>query len=51
MAGDGAGIGGARTAEHAGRLAALDVLCRLGRIDAAERDRLGRQDLLTLEPR
>ena len=45
VAGDGAGIGGARTAEHAGRLAALDAACRLGRIDAAQRDRLGRQDL------
>jgi NADPH-dependent 2,4-dienoyl-CoA reductase/sulfur reductase-like enzyme len=45
VAGDGAGIGGARTAEHAGRLAALDALCRLGRIDAGQRDRLGRQDL------
>jgi len=45
VAGDGAGIGGARTAEHAGRLTALDAACRLGRIDAAQRDRLGRQDL------
>ncbi|SMH63032.1 FAD/NAD(P)-dependent oxidoreductase [Azospirillum agricola] len=39
LAGDGAGIGGALAAEHAGRVAALDVLHRLGRIDRAERDR------------
>ncbi len=39
IAGDGAGIGGARAAELDGRLAALDAACRLGRIDAAERDR------------
>ena len=38
IAGDGAGIGGARVAELDGRLAALDVACRLGRIEAAERD-------------
>lgn len=40
IAGDAGGIGGARAAEHAGRLAALDVLCRLGRIDTARRDAL-----------
>lgn len=39
LAGDGAGIGGAVAAEHAGRIAALDILHRLGRIDRAERDR------------
>ncbi len=39
LAGDGAGIGGAVAAEHAGRIAALDVLHRLGRIDRGERDR------------
>ncbi len=38
IAGDGAGIGGAVTAELGGRLAALDAACRLGRIEAAERD-------------
>ncbi|WP_372395701.1 NAD(P)/FAD-dependent oxidoreductase [Azospirillum sp. HJ39] len=38
LAGDGAGIGGARAAEEAGRLAALDALHRLGRIDRARRD-------------
>ena len=31
IAGDGAGIGGARTAEHAGRLAALQAACSLAR--------------------
>lgn len=45
IAGDGAGIGGARTAEHGGRLAALNALHALGRIDRAERDRLGKRDL------
>lgn len=45
VAGDGAGIGGARTAEHAGRLAALDARRRLGVLDLEERDRLSRQDL------
>ncbi|PWC56789.1 NAD(P)/FAD-dependent oxidoreductase [Azospirillum sp. TSO22-1] len=39
VAGDGAGIGGALAAEHRGRLAALDALLRLGRIDRVERDR------------
>ena len=44
IAGDGAGIGGARTAEHAGRLAALQVVFTLGRIQQHERDRLARND-------
>jgi len=43
-AGDGAGIGGARTAEHSGRLAALQALQRLGRLSESERDHLGRDD-------
>ncbi len=38
VAGDGGGIGGAVAAEHAGRLAALEVLHQLGRASAAERD-------------
>ncbi|HET8996494.1 MAG TPA: (2Fe-2S)-binding protein, partial [Acetobacteraceae bacterium] len=38
IAGDGAGIGGARIAAERGRLAALDAAYRLGRIDAAKRD-------------
>lgn len=40
IAGDGGGIGGARAAEHAGRLAGLEVLRRLEKIDAAARDKL-----------
>jgi NADPH-dependent 2,4-dienoyl-CoA reductase/sulfur reductase-like enzyme len=43
-AGDGAGIGGARAAESAGRLAALEALRRIGRIDAARRDALAAAD-------
>jgi thioredoxin reductase/bacterioferritin-associated ferredoxin len=39
LAGDGAGIGGALSAEHQGRLTALDALHRLGRIDRQQRDR------------
>ena len=39
VAGDGAGIHGALSAEPLGRLAALDAAFRLGRIDQAERDR------------
>jgi len=42
VAGDGAGIAGARAAEALGRRAALDAACRLGRIGTAERDRRGR---------
>ena len=40
IAGDGAGIAGAIAAEQRGRLAALDAAHRLGRIDAATRDRM-----------
>mgnify|MGYP002619802734 CR=1 FL=1 len=43
MAGDGAGIGGARAAEQQGRLAALQVAATLGRIDNMQRDRLARE--------
>jgi NADPH-dependent 2,4-dienoyl-CoA reductase/sulfur reductase-like enzyme len=56
VAGDGAGIGGAWAAEHAGRLAALEVLRRIGRLDAAKRDglagpeRRGREDHLAIRP-
>lgn len=39
IAGDAAGIEGARAAEHAGRIAALAILHELGRIDDAARDR------------
>ena len=38
IAGDNAGIGGARTAEHAGRLAAFRMLNQLGIIDREEFD-------------
>jgi bacterioferritin-associated ferredoxin len=38
VAGDGRGIGGALAAEHDGRLAALAVLCQLGRLSAEARD-------------
>ena len=38
VAGDGAGINGARSAEHAGRLAGLQALFALGSITQAERD-------------
>lgn len=44
IAGDGAGIGGARTAEHAGRLAALQVLYALGRINKQQRKKLAHND-------
>lgn len=40
IAGDGAGIAGALTAEHRGRIAALDAAHRLGKIDARHRERL-----------
>jgi NADPH-dependent 2,4-dienoyl-CoA reductase/sulfur reductase-like enzyme len=38
IAGDGAGIGGAVAAEHAGRIAALEALRQLGKIDQHRRD-------------
>ena len=44
IAGDAAGIGGARAAEHAGRLVAYETLRRLGRIDASRRDALAAVD-------
>ena len=44
IAGDGVGIGGARTAEHAGRLTALQAVHALGRIPQHERNRLARDD-------
>ena len=44
IAGDSGGIGGARAAENAGRLAAFEVLRRLGRLDAARRDVLAIED-------
>lgn len=44
IAGDGADIGGARTAEHAGRLSGLQAVFALGRIPQHERDQLARND-------
>jgi len=48
IAGDGAGIGGAKAAESAGILAALNAASRIGMLDTAERDQLAadaRRDL------
>jgi NADPH-dependent 2,4-dienoyl-CoA reductase/sulfur reductase-like enzyme len=42
--GDGATIGGAVAAVHAGRLAGLEAACAAGRIDTAARDRLAADD-------
>ena len=44
VAGDGGGIGGARTAEHAGRVAAFQALYALGVLDRTTRQRLARND-------
>lgn len=44
IAGDSSGIGGARTAEHAGRLAAFQALYALGVLDQQQRDRLAARD-------
>ncbi|SHJ20886.1 Thioredoxin reductase [Shimia gijangensis] len=38
IAGDGAGIGGAKAAEFAGRLAALQIACQTGHLPQADRD-------------
>jgi NADPH-dependent 2,4-dienoyl-CoA reductase/sulfur reductase-like enzyme len=44
VAGDSAGIGGARAAQHAGRLGAFQALHAIGRLSVAERDSLSRGD-------
>jgi bacterioferritin-associated ferredoxin len=44
VAGDGASILGATAAACLGRLAALDAAVRLGKLDAAQRDRMARND-------
>lgn len=44
IAGDGAGIGGARTAEHAGRIAGFQMLYALGKITRKDRDSLSKKD-------
>jgi hypothetical protein len=48
VAGDGGGIGGAKAAEHAGRIAAAQALRRLGRLDTAGRDALAAPDVAGL---
>ncbi|MFG6095422.1 NAD(P)/FAD-dependent oxidoreductase [Leptothoe sp. ISB3NOV94-8A] len=45
VVGDNAGIGGARSAEHSGRLAALEAARALGLISEQQRDRQGQDDL------
>ncbi len=42
IAGDGAGIGGAKAAELAGNLSAIEILYLLGRLDEKSRDKLAR---------
>ena len=49
VAGDGAGIGGARAAEEAGRIAALEAARALGRLDEATRDLEARKVRARLE--
>ncbi|HTC10781.1 MAG TPA: NAD(P)/FAD-dependent oxidoreductase [Acetobacteraceae bacterium] len=49
VAGDGAGIMGARAAASQGRMAALDAAVRLGKIDAARRDAMVSDDRAELE--
>jgi NADPH-dependent 2,4-dienoyl-CoA reductase/sulfur reductase-like enzyme len=46
--GDGAGIGGAITAQHAGRLAGFECAYQLGRISANKRDESANKDRLWL---
>jgi len=48
IAGDGAAVGGATTAEHRGRLAALAAAASLGRIDSAARDAAAREHRVAL---
>ncbi|WP_017324248.1 NAD(P)/FAD-dependent oxidoreductase [Synechococcus sp. PCC 7336] len=45
VVGDNAGIGGARSAEHSGRLAAMEAARSLHLIGKQQRDRLGKDDL------
>jgi bacterioferritin-associated ferredoxin len=48
VAGDGAGVLGARAAACLGRLAAFDAAVRLGRLDPARRDRMAVEDRVEL---
>jgi NADPH-dependent 2,4-dienoyl-CoA reductase/sulfur reductase-like enzyme len=56
IAGDGAGIGGAIAAEHGGRIAALEALRQVGRIDEGQRntaalpERRAQRDHLAIRP-
>ena len=49
VAGDGAGINGARSAEHAGRLAGLQALFALGALTQAERDKQSVNDRKSMQ--
>ncbi len=49
IAGDGAGIAGARAAQYRGLLAALNAACELGHLDAAQRDQDARPYWKALE--
>lgn len=49
IAGDGAGIGGAKAAMHAGTLAALDIARELGALDAPSRDARSRPALRAMK--
>ncbi|SAL77109.1 (2Fe-2S)-binding protein [Caballeronia telluris] len=49
IAGDGAGIGGAKAAAHAGTLAALDIARELGSLDAPARDARSRPARLAMK--
>ncbi|MGY8935744.1 MAG: FAD/NAD(P)-dependent oxidoreductase [Alphaproteobacteria bacterium] len=50
VAGDGAGISGARAAEYLGQLAALDAACRLDKISMADRDSAARPIRSAMQP-
>ncbi|SAK59732.1 (2Fe-2S)-binding protein [Caballeronia glebae] len=49
IAGDGAGIGGAKAAAHAGTIAALDIARELGALDAPSRDTRSRAALRAMK--
>ncbi len=49
IAGDGAGINGARAAEHAGRVSAMQAIYALGQIDIHQRNRLAAKDKKALK--
>lgn len=49
IAGDGAGIGGAKVAEYAGQISAAEILFSLGHIDAQTRDAMARPVLIAMK--